>query len=324
MLRIWTRCSVASHQQANPPPADHLQTKSTSTRRSSIRTDQGLIQLEQAAEQKIEIPGQLVTPHRLLKERLTELRSPKVDNYGAVWSGKLWRLNLRVSPSSLDRALRILNTLFYALESRGYQLIIQDQDGSSLCVHIDGGSVHFGLQEKFRRIDHPDQKNDRLEAWQRQRYAYLPTGELFLKVTEWWTQGLQKTWSDRKTAKLETCLNDFIIGLIKIAQVVKAERLRREEEHRARLKAEEQRLLEERKRQEERTRRNNLIKEAAAWTQAQQVRAYIAALMEKIVARHGEIQPGSQPDQWISWASRQADRLDPLGSIGSSASSPLS
>ena len=271
------------------------------------------IQAEEAPEQKIEVPDRLVKPHRLLRGRLTELRSPQVDDYGAIWSGGLRQLNLRVSPQSLRRALRIMNTLFYALEARGYHLTIEDEHKSSLRVHIHGEPIEFGLAEKFRRIERPEVKNKDLQPWEYQRYQYLATGDLFLKITEWWGQGLRKTWSDGKTAKLETCLNDFIIGLIKVAEVVKAKRLKREQEERVRLEAEQRRRDEERERQEELARREGLIKEATRWTQAQQVRAYIAALKEKVIAQHGAIQPGSQADQWVAWAYRQANRLDPLG-----------
>jgi hypothetical protein len=254
--------SAAIRKRCPPQPVDHL----------SVQTKER-IQSELAGEQKIEVPDRLVTPHKLLRGRLTELRSPKVDKYGAIWSGGLRQLNLRVSPESLRRALRIVNTLYYALETRGYQLIIQDPDKFSLCVRIDGEPIQFGLEEKFRRVDHPDKDNNRLQPWERQRYQYLATGELSLKITEWWAQGLQKTWCDGKTTKLEACLIDFIIGLISVAQAVKAERLKREEEHRARLEAQQQRLLEERRRQQEQTRRNYLIQEAMTWAQAQQVRA---------------------------------------------------
>lgn len=275
------------------------------------------IQAEQAPEQKIEVPDRIVKPHRLLRGRMTELRSPQVDDYGAIWSGGLRQLNLRVSPQSLRRALRIMNTLFHALEARGYQLVIEDGHKSSLHVRIHREPIEFGLEERFRRIERPEAKDKDLRRWEYQRYQYVATGDLFLKITEWWGQGLRKTWSDGKTAKLETFLNDFIIGLIKVAEVVKAERLKREQEERARLEAERRRRDEERKRQEELARRESLIKEAASWTQGQQVRAYIAALKEKVIAQHGAIQAGSQVDQWLTWANRQADRLDPLGATSS-------
>lgn len=103
-------------------PSDHASTQSKEK-----------VQQELTKEQKIEVPDRLVSPHKLLSGRLTQLRSPKVDKYGAVWSGGLRDLNLRVSPMSLQRALRIMNALFHALESRRYQLSLEGGAKSS-CV----------------------------------------------------------------------------------------------------------------------------------------------------------------------------------------------
>jgi hypothetical protein len=38
----------------------------------------------------------------------------------------------------------------------------------------------------------------------------------------------------------------------------------------------------------------------------------VIAFKTKFIARYGDIQAGSQVDQWMSWAHRQADTLDPL------------
>jgi hypothetical protein len=310
-----------------PPSADPTKQSATISKRSLAQSGNHLsiqakemIQSELTSEPRIEVSDRLVSPHRLLGGRLTPLRSPKVDNYGAVWSGGLRDLSLRVSPSSLSRALRIMNALFHALESRGYQLSLDGGTKSSLSVRIDGEPIHFGLEERFRREAHPDQHNDRLPTWQRQRYRYVATGKLLLKVTEWGAQGLQKVWADSKTVKVEACLNEFIGGLLKVACVVRVERLRREEAHRARLEAQQRQWAEEERRKKEEARRNYLIKEAEAWAQAQNVRTYVTAFREKFVARYGDIQAGSQVAQWIIWACRQADCLDPLACIESQSS----
>jgi DNA topoisomerase IB len=55
-----------------------------------------------------------------------------------------------------------------------------------------------------------------------------------------------------------------------------------------------------------------LEQEAANWAKAQQLRAYLAALKEMLIAKQGEIQQGSKADQWLGWAYQHADRLDPL------------
>ena len=307
-----------------PPSADPAKQAATIFKRSLAQPSEHVsmqtkekIQPELTGEQKIEVPDRLVSPHKLLSGRLTQLRSPKVDKYGAVWSGGLRDLNLRVSPMSLQRALRIIDTLFHALESLGYQLVLEAGTKSSLCVRIDGEPIHFGLEERFRRVEQPDQQNDRQSAWQRQRYAYVPTGRLLFKIIEWGGQGLQKVWADGKTVKVEACLNEFIVGLLKVAQAVRADRLRREEEHRARVEAQRREWAEEERRKREETRRNYLVKDVERWAQARNIRTYVTAFKEKFIARYGDIQAGSQVDQWIIWARRQADCLDPLEQIES-------
>lgn len=125
---------------------------------------------------------------------------------------------MRVSPKSLDRAFRIMDTLFKALESRSYQVRIQDGFHKTLGVRISGEWIEFGLEERFTRIDNPDHNNARVEYWMRGRYRYIPTGSLFLRIGRWGMDGLQRSWNDGKTVTLESCLNDFVVRLLKVAE----------------------------------------------------------------------------------------------------------
>lgn len=316
----WRRKETGKSVKPLPLPPNSEPTKQAVTIHRTVRPEAVVqmsediaqrINAEQTAEQKIEVPDRLISPHHLLKIHLEEWRSPKIDDYGAIWSGDIRQL-MRVSPKSLPRALRIMDTLFKALEARGHQVGIQDGYHRTLAVCINGEPIEFGLEERFQRIDHPDQKNSRLESWMRQRYQYIPTGSLFLKIVAWGVDGIQKTWSDGKTTKLETCLNDFVVGLLKVAEAAKDRRLRQEHEERARQEAQRRREEEARKQQEELARRRRLEEEAASWAKAQQLRAYLAALKDKLITKHGEIQSGSQAEQWLTWAHQHADRLDPL------------
>jgi hypothetical protein len=260
---------------------------------------------ELTEEKKIFVPGCLLNPHHLLKAYLSEWRKPQVDEYGAIVSGNIRKFGMRVSPKSLDRALRIMDTLFKALESRGYPVGIQDGYHKTLGACINGESIEFGLEERFTRIDNPDHNNARVEYWMRGRYRYVPTGSLFLRIGAWGTDGLQKSWSDGKTATVESCLNDFVVGLLKVAEVEKARRLEREKQERRWLEA-------ERRRQKESERRQALEQEIEKWAKVQQLRAYLAAKRRAYVTKHGEILAGSKAEQWFAWAHRYADRLDPL------------
>lgn len=110
------------------------------------------------------------------------------------------------------------------------------------------------------------------------------------------------------------------LQFLKVAHVEKAERLQREHEHRERDEAERRQRAEEERRKKEEARRNYLIKEAEAWAQARNIRTYVIAFKAKFSARYGDIQAGSQVDQGMSWAHRQADTLDPLTWIEATSS----
>ena len=317
----WRRKETGKAVKQLPLPPNSDLTKQAVTIHRTIRPESlepiseettQRITAEQAPEQKIEVPDRLGKTHRLLSGQLTEWRSASVDEYGAIRSGSLRQLNIRVSTQHLSRGLRIMNTLFVALEARGHQVGIQDGYKKTLGVRINGQPVEFGLEEKFQRIDRPADKNRRPDPWGYRRYEYVSTGTLTLKITEWGADGLQKTWSDGKTSTLETCLNDFLVGLLRVEEAVKARRLKQEQEEQVRREAERRRQEEELKRQQELASRQKLEQEAASWAKSQQLRAYLSALKDMLIAKHGDIQPGSPADQWLGWAYQHANRLDPL------------
>jgi len=317
----WRRKETGKAVKQQPLPPNPDQAKQAVTIYPTIRPDSlepvseettQQITAEQAPEQKLEVPDRLGKTHRLLSGHLTEWRSASVDEYGAIRSGNLRQFNIRVSPQHLSRAVRIMNALLLAMEARGHQVGIQDGFKKAFGVRINGQPIEFGLEEKFQRIERPADKNRRPDPWGYHQYEYVSTGKLMLKITEWGADGLQKTWSDGKTTKLETCLNDFIVGLLKVAEAVKARRLKQEQEEQIRRETERRRQEEAIKRQEELTRRQALEQEATNWAKAQQLRTYLSALKDMLTTKHGEIQPGSQADQWLTWAYQHADRLDPL------------
>ena len=103
----WRRKETGKAVKPLPLPPNSDPTKQAVTIHRTIRPESlepisedtsQRITAEQAPEQKIEVPDRLTKPHRLLSEHLTEWRSPKVDEYGAIWSGNIRQLNIRVSP----------------------------------------------------------------------------------------------------------------------------------------------------------------------------------------------------------------------------------
>ena len=85
----------------------------------------------------------------------------------------------------------------------------------------------------------------------------------------------------------------------------KREAERRENERLQQLRYEEQRRI-------ERLKRN-----AAAWDEAQQIRAYLAAVEEKAAAREGGIAADKAMSKFLEWGYRYADSLDATGAPAS-------
>ena len=144
------------------------------------------------------------------------------------------------------------------------------------------------------------------------------SGRLQLRVTSA-SYGSRHAWGDSDKHQLEDCLNNVIAGFIRVAgrqkeareAELKREAARREEAERH--KEECRRIAEVRRQYEdEQARVKTLFADALSWTQARDLRDYIAAAATRHVEQHGAIEPDSEFAQWQTWASQQADRLDPL------------
>jgi hypothetical protein len=102
------------------------------------------------------------------------------------------------------------------------------------------------------------------------------------------------------------------VSLINAASCIKANRL--EDERKAREWAEVQRRREELrdKREKEQTRLDQLNAQTQSWVAAQQIRSFVGAVKASGPQNAVEVCQGMEMDEWVFWASQQADRLDPL------------
>ena len=128
------------------------------------------------------------------------------------------------------------------------------------------------------------------------------------------------TWQDHDAQKLETHLTDIAVQLILTAEIQYREhalhyhewRIKRkaelEEEERKR-KVEAERAEKERQKRIEQGRINRLLRDAAAFQQAGEIRKYVEAIRQaqelNIASSIDEV------EQWSHWALAQADRIDP-------------
>lgn len=274
---------------------------------------QAMLNFEKLPENRIQVASQLRSPHPLVDLTNEFLSQSQNDNFGRLWIPRKKCLNVSVSRQSINRAMRIFDALIKGFEKRKMKISVRDDQETEVVVL--GEPVKMRLEEKMRQRERQLTSEEKIKflqyGWISNRYEYIPTGKLSLKI-DGWGDGLRKLWSDGKTRRLEDCLNDFVIGIIKMAAYKREWHRAREREEMERQEKERQRLEKIERIKAEKERVLALEKKASDWHKSKQIREYIEAVKQDALLRDGEIIPGSELDEWINWARRQADRLDPI------------
>jgi len=269
------------------------------------------------AANPIVVADELIDPHPMTRDTAVSLDvgwQLPWDKRGAV---RCWGPNtfsIRVHPASFDRALRIIDALTKACETRGFQFRYHENiPYTGVCVVVDDEEIPLALNERMARMPYRPTKQE-LKRQQRGEYmsmpvySYRPTGELSLAVDRYAHCSLKRAWTDHPRRKLEAQLNDVMLGLRAMAATLAAQRRDREESARRNeaFRRSRQELREEIK--QERKARDALIAEAESWQRAETLRAYLATV-EKLAKDEGTL---DEYADWLDWAHDHADRLDPL------------
>jgi hypothetical protein len=264
----------------------------------------------------IPIPKRLVRPHPLVENTLSKMQKSTPDKYTIIRAYCNSCLDIRVSKNSVKRACRIANALIKTLEKHGFEILIKDRETKIIVPGIDD-EVRIYFKEKVKQVDHKmtakELADEKRRGWcYAPKYDYEPTGILGLFIDEYSGRGLKKQWRDTKKNKIEHRLVDFLIGIIRIADCSRRERLEREEERR-RWEEEQRRRAElERLRQIELEKRAVLEQQAQRWEQSRQIRGFIEAVRAKAKQADQMYFKRSQLNDWVKWAGEHAERLDPL------------
>jgi len=255
----------------------------------------------------VPFPDTLVDPHRLTTRTFASFNKAKADDRGLLISRNKIHLDIHVTQELLQRSCLIMDTLIKALESDGHKVRTSRDQPVKTVVEVDGESIEISLGEKVRRQDHKPSAQEKLKYkehyWVIPQYDYLPTGKLSLNIHEW--KAPRKSWSDGKRQRLESCLGQFIQALKETAICIKVAREQR--------RLDEIRWKEEEKRRQERERlahiekkkAEKLIADANSWHQSERIRSYIDQ-METIQDKSDEL------SEWIVWAKRYSEAIDPL------------
>lgn len=204
-----------------------------------------LIEAERDPSRAIVVPDVLADPHPLVKMSGPILRRTP---FGERATDKERCLDVAVSKGTLNRTLRVTDTLLKALEARGFEIEVTESQNpdplprhiyerrpSRTGVRIGNQVVEFGIEEKTDSFQTPPPRPGSYEY--RPRYERRPNGKLTLRLHERACSRERQTWSDGRRQRIEGCLNDFVAALIAAAETMRLAAIRAEEERKHRIEA---------------------------------------------------------------------------------------
>jgi hypothetical protein len=228
---------------------------------------------------------------------------------GWLQVGRRAYLDVHVTSGSWDRALKLMDVVLLAAEALCYQVRIDFDKGTVL--NVLGEDVPIGLKETVKRseVPSPDRSDGRFYPIGK-AFQYTPTGHLTLCIKNLYVEKTRVKWSDTAQSRVEDKLGDFFVGLIEVVarlrdwktQMAEAE-IQRQEAAKIRQERERLALL-------ERERIQRLLKDAEDWKKAEVLRSFIAAKNKGEIRSEGVCTKDFQ--EWLEWASRYADSIDPL------------
>lgn len=167
-------------------------------------------------------------PHPLIQKSSELLNRAEFDYYERLVSTDENCLDIQVSQDQLDRALRNMEALIKALETKGYKVSISN---GSTSVDILGVSIAFEMREEIASIRKgPEYHNIEIEGYysfgyDKKKYKHELSGRLSLSITKPKIQiawGNREKWRDTKRTRLEDLLGSFVERLVRTAVVMKS------------------------------------------------------------------------------------------------------
>jgi hypothetical protein len=208
-----------------------------------------------------------------------------------------------------------MSSVILTLEDRKYKVTLDKTDnGCDTIASVEDEKLSFRIEEKTsrtKRIFSKDELKKRFRWGPEYEYIFKPTGELALKIISTKAVHARKLWSDTTIQRVESQIGSFVSGLIKAAVAVKARRLdlEKQREDHAAFERKRYEMLEKIRNEEAKV--AQLERKGALWKKSEDLRQYIAAVMEK-VKNDEAFSVKINAESWLVWALQQADRLDPL------------
>lgn len=234
----------------------------------------------------LNVPKHMHKPHQYVKDIKNDLLID-AHEYDGHLNVKRNRIDIRVSKKSINRALRLINSIIILFEVRGHKISVGH---SYTTANIFDQVIPIRLFEK-RQIVETDNK------WGSRQY--LPTGNLSFQFGE--------SWRIQEINDGKLPLEDKLSTILAKVELWASEELEQKKKRAEQQKLyEEQKLIEKRlfdQKNSELSRLFELIRKSQRWKTSLVIRAYIKAI---------ENDPSEGMESWFQWAADKADWYDPL------------
>lgn len=182
----------------------------------------------------IELPTELVKPHRLVAELKAAAKGQREDK-GVIALNHHKFLQVRASFAQLERALILMDTLINQLEDNGCKVRVSEKDGQTELV-LKEGVVAFRLDERTKRVSPPPPSprppgrrgEHYYEPWQ-PAYVLVATGEFTLGFDKYRLLGCPNLWKDRAGSPIEAHMHEVVAAIPLWDAKILADRIQKEE-----------------------------------------------------------------------------------------------
>jgi hypothetical protein len=257
------------------------------------------------ADHGVTVKKNLTTPHDLIEKAQKELKTCSPDKYGRLSTRRAIAIN--VSHDNIKRALLVMDAIFKWFEKLGYKVRKPSNESSRTLIVVDGIDIEIEIMEKSKL-------SGKVKShWGYEYSQYKPSGDLTLKINTYtYDSMIQTNWSDGKMQTIEDILNGFIDSVFAIVVVRQNENKRREQEYLLSEERRKNRIYEEQCAQYENQLIEKLIKQSNDMAISTRIREYIFAVERRARMQFIDANYPKELSDWLEWAKKQADHLDPL------------
>ncbi|MCC5071707.1 hypothetical protein [Xanthomonas campestris] len=259
----------------------------------------------------IEVPQELIKPHRLIVEVKAAAKAAQEDK-GVLQLNYHQVLRLRTSAAQLPRALILLDVLIKQFEAKGCKVRINEERAATELV-LKEGAVSFRLSERTKQTLPPPppprspgrRGESYYEPW-RPAYILIGTGKLALEFDQWLGNS-RHTWKDGAVSPLEAQLHEVIAEVPVWEDALRTRRLQNEKQAADAREQEARRIEAARTEAILRAQRADMVQNMLAWERAERIRHFILAVEQSA-------DPTPEAQAWLAWANEQMERLNPIAS----------